>query len=370
MKYGPALDSADRAFICGLTRNWRPPGLPGHVHGPPTADGGRRHVHQLLVPKDGGSNVRRPTRQYGILAARQCLGRLIAHEAIGVMSAPTVSNYKRLIPGIIAGYWANWGLDNRMSTYRVPGGSNATIENRMPCGTATRTSPPVMLNAALPVWSTGLVRQPQAAMATARRTPTATPHTCDAVAAFEADSVLCEAMGADLTCVPGAAAARWRWEHGSDSHRRDHRLGVHRVPALLLSPARAGGPEPSRGRQGYAVQFDIVAAQVSEVVGSGSTVRSPARRGGFTDVPLGGNPGCGDAAMAVVLERHGCPGDSAETLEPELQSGSHLLADAAPTNSAQPEPVSNVRRRELRRAETSADHSPSATASSMPMPPG
>ena len=38
------------------------------------------------------------------------------------------------IPGIIAGYWANWGQDNRMSTYRIPyeRGASTRIENRIP----------------------------------------------------------------------------------------------------------------------------------------------------------------------------------------------------------------------------------------------
>ena len=49
------------------------------------------------------------------------------------MSAPTINSYRRLIPGIIAGYWANWGLDNRISTYRVPGerGAATRIEHRV-----------------------------------------------------------------------------------------------------------------------------------------------------------------------------------------------------------------------------------------------
>ena len=60
--------------------------------------------------------------------------------------------YTDLVPGIIAGYWANWGLDNRISTYRIPGerGAATRIENRMPCGTANPyLAAAVMLNAAL-----------------------------------------------------------------------------------------------------------------------------------------------------------------------------------------------------------------------------
>ncbi len=212
MKYGPALDSADRAFICKeLTRElaaakgYRATYM-GRPH--PLMVGSGLHINFSLVPKEGGSNAfDDPHAEYGISSlARQCLGGLISHhEAMGVMSAPTVNSYKRLIPGIIAGYWANWGLDNRMSTYRVPceRGAATRIENRMPCGTANPyLAAAVMLNAALLGVVDGLdCGVPQAGDGDSEpNTDRHTPHTLqDAVVAFEADSVLCEAMGADLT---------------------------------------------------------------------------------------------------------------------------------------------------------------------------
>jgi glutamine synthetase len=120
------------------------------------------------------------------------------------MSAPLVNSYKRLVPGIIAGYWANWGLDNRISTYRIPyeRGPATRIENRMPCGSANPyLAAAVMLNAAL----LGVVDgrdcgNPQIGDGdTEPNTDRHTPHTLgDALAALEADTVLCEAMGADL----------------------------------------------------------------------------------------------------------------------------------------------------------------------------
>ncbi len=212
MKYGPALDAADRAFICKeMTRElaaakgyWIT--YMGRPH--PEMVGSGLHINFSLLPAAGGPNAfDEPDAEYGISSlARQCLGGLVAHhEAIAALSAPTVNSYRRLIPGIIAGYWANWGLDNRCSTYRIPyeRGASTRIENRMPCGTANPyLAAAAMLNAAL----LGVVDGqdcglPQVGDGDADpNTDRHTPHTlAEAVAAYEADTVLCEAMGPDLT---------------------------------------------------------------------------------------------------------------------------------------------------------------------------
>ena len=135
------------------------------------------------------------------------------------MSAPTVNSYKRLIPGIIAGYWANWGLDNRSTSYRIPyeRGASTRIENRMPCGSANPyLAAAVMLNAALLGVVDGLdCGAPQAGDGDENpNTDRHTPHTlAEAVVAYEADTVLCEAMGADLTraylAIRKDELARW-----------------------------------------------------------------------------------------------------------------------------------------------------------------
>ena len=118
-----------------------------------------------------------------------------------------LNSYKRLMPGLIAGYWANWGLDNRFSTYRVPAerGSATRIENRMPCGTASPyLAAAATLNAAL----LGVVDGadcglPQLGDADAApNTDRHTPHTlAEALDAVEADIVLTEAMGHDLVAT-------------------------------------------------------------------------------------------------------------------------------------------------------------------------
>ncbi|MEA3184379.1 MAG: glutamine synthetase, partial [Ilumatobacteraceae bacterium] len=211
MRYGPALEAADRAFICKeMTRELAArKGYWITYMGRPMAHlvGSGLHVNLSLLPVHGGPNAfDDPLAEHGLSTlARQCLGGVIAHhEGMAAMSAPLVNSYKRLIPGIIAGYWANWGLDNRISTYRVPGerGAATRIENRMPCGSANPyLAAAVMLNAAL----LGVVDgrdcgEPQIGDGDAApNTDRHTPHDLgDALVALAADSVLCEAMGADL----------------------------------------------------------------------------------------------------------------------------------------------------------------------------
>ena len=232
MKYGPALDAADRAFICKeMTREIAArKGYWLTYMGRPIAEyvGSGLHINFSLVPVAGGANVfDDPAAAHGLSSlARQCLGGLIAHhEGLAAMSAPLVNSYKRLIPGIIAGYWANWGLDNRTATYRVPAerGSATRIENRMPCGSASPyLAAAVMLNAALLGVVDGLdCGDPQVSDAdSAPNTDRHTPHNlADALDAFEADTLLCEAMGADLvrayTMIRRDELAKWTEADGT-----------------------------------------------------------------------------------------------------------------------------------------------------------
>ena len=232
LRYGPALDAADRAFI-GKEMTRELAARQGYwitYMGRPMADlvGSGLHINLSLIPvRWRRQRVRRPDAEHGLSTlARQCLGGLIAHhEGMAAMSAPLVNSYKRLIPGIIAGYWANWGLDNRISTYRIPceRGAATRIENRMPCGSANPyLAAAAMLNAAL----LGVVDgrdcgAPQIGDGdTEPNTDRHTPHTLDeALDAFEADTVLCEAMGADLVqgflTIRSDELAKWEAADGT-----------------------------------------------------------------------------------------------------------------------------------------------------------
>ena len=211
MRYGPALDAADRAFICkemtrelASARGFKVTYL-GRPH--PELVGSGLHINFSLVPVSGGRNAFDDQRgKHGLSTlAQQCLGGLIAHhEGIAAMSAPLINSYKRLAPGLLAGYWANWGLDNRISTYRIPAerGSATRIENRMPCGTA---SPYLAAAAMLDAARLGVVHRlecgdPQVGDADSEpNTDRHTPHTlADALEAMRADTELCSAMDPDL----------------------------------------------------------------------------------------------------------------------------------------------------------------------------
>ncbi len=66
--------------------------------------------------------------------ARGCLGGLLHHhKGLAGLIAPTASSYLRLQPGLLSGYWQNWGGDHRNVTTRISseGGVKARLEHRM-----------------------------------------------------------------------------------------------------------------------------------------------------------------------------------------------------------------------------------------------
>ncbi len=214
LTYGPAVAAADAAqLVKEMTREVAARrGYRATYLGRPDAMavGSGLHVNFSLVPVSGGANALEDlSRPDGLSTlARQSIGGLIGHhEAVAGLSAPLVNSYKRLMPGLIAGYWANWGLDNRFSTYRVPAhrGPATRIENRLPCATASPyLAAAATLNAAL----LGVVDgadcgDPQVGDADAApNTDRHTPHTlAEALDAVEADTVLTEAMGPDLVAA-------------------------------------------------------------------------------------------------------------------------------------------------------------------------
>lgn len=212
LAYGPALTAADEAvMVKEMTREVAARrGYRATYLGRPDAMsvGSGLHVNVSMRPVHGGANAfADPSKPEGLSTiARQSIGGLIAHhEAVAGFSAPLLNSYKRLMPGLIAGYWANWGLDNRISTYRVPAerGPATRIENRVPCGTASPyLAAAATLNAALLGVVDGIdCGDPQIGDGDAApNTERHTPHTlAEALAAIEADTLLAEAMGPDLT---------------------------------------------------------------------------------------------------------------------------------------------------------------------------
>jgi glutamine synthetase len=97
-------------------------------------------VNFSLVDAEGRSAFVDETDPDGISTlARHCIAGLVEHhQALTAISAPTVNAYRRLQPGELAGYWANWGFDHRMVATRVPDGrGRATrLESRVADGAA------------------------------------------------------------------------------------------------------------------------------------------------------------------------------------------------------------------------------------------
>lgn len=186
------------------------------------AVGSGLHLNMSLADVAGRNAFIDADDQHGISALSKhfIAGLLHHHEALAAFAAPTVNSYKRLTPGMLSGYWANWGLDNRLCTVRVPGqrGEGTRVEHRMADGTAS----PHLLAAAL--FAAGLhgVREmipltdPQVGDAddkpnTDRHVPSSLANSLDAL---EADSELRAFFEPDLIEVyVGLKRKEWaRWE--------------------------------------------------------------------------------------------------------------------------------------------------------------
>lgn len=167
------------------------------------------HANISLATKDGENAFDDPSDDVGIsqVAKHFMAGLLEHHEALTAFAAPTVNSYKRLTPGMLSGYWANWGIDNRIATVRVPGqrGKATRLEHRMADGTA---SPHLLLSALLAAGLHGIQAQlplpePQVGDADAApNTDRHTPHNLNkALDALEADEKLRSYLEPDLVEV-------------------------------------------------------------------------------------------------------------------------------------------------------------------------
>jgi len=210
LRYRDAPTAADDAFLFReLAREMAHRAGRGATFMPrpfPHLVGSGLHVNLSLQDAQGSNALAAADEEHGLSAlGRHALAGLIAHhEALCAFGAPTINSYKRLRPGLIAGYWANWGLDNRFSTYRIPGerGQATRIECRNPDGTA---SPHLITAALLAAMLHGVeeelpLPEPQVGDADAEpNTDRHSPHTlAEALDAVEKDAVLTEAIGGDL----------------------------------------------------------------------------------------------------------------------------------------------------------------------------
>ncbi len=101
----------------------------------PAVSGSGVHVNFSLVDSDGNPALADESDDHGMSElARQCVAGLVTHHnALTALCAPNVNSYRRLQPGTLAGCWANWGVDHRNVTNRIPaeGGHAMRIESRL-----------------------------------------------------------------------------------------------------------------------------------------------------------------------------------------------------------------------------------------------
>lgn len=139
LEYDDALQAVDDAFMFRLLAREVAiaVGLDFTFLGRPFPElsGSGVHINFSLVDADGNNAFSDPAAEHGITPiARECLGGLVAHhKGLTAICAPTINAYRRLQPASLSGVWANWGVDHRNVTNRIP--AHATdamrIESRL-----------------------------------------------------------------------------------------------------------------------------------------------------------------------------------------------------------------------------------------------
>jgi glutamine synthetase len=173
--------------------------------GKPLADrsGSGLHVNLSLIDADGRNLFDDPSAEDGLSQlTHQCIaGMLSHHEGMTALLAPTVNAYKRLMPGQLAGYWANWGYDHRGVTVRVSAerGPMTRVEHRLADGAA---NPYTAVAALLHAARLGVVHEMEAIPAetgdcfeTANTDRRAPANLAAALEALEGDKELTAALG-------------------------------------------------------------------------------------------------------------------------------------------------------------------------------
>lgn len=101
----------------------------------PEISGSGLHINVSFLDADGAPALANATDEHGMSElARRCVAGLVEHhQALTPILAPTVNAYRRLQPGTLSGCWANWGIDHRNVTNRMPahGGAAMRVENRL-----------------------------------------------------------------------------------------------------------------------------------------------------------------------------------------------------------------------------------------------
>lgn len=223
LDHSDALTAADNAFLFKVMARelaarrgllWTFLGKPVVGRG-----GSGLHINVSLTGPDGSNAINDESDPDGLSTlARNLIGGLLTHHrGLAGVCAPNVTAYKRLRPGMLAGYWANWGFDHRGATVRIPPerGAPARIEHRMSDGSAPVH---VAVAAVLQAGRLGVVDgvdpgAPESGDGFERVDATvAVPASLgEALDALEDDGALCAALGKELV-LQHVAVKRTEWE--------------------------------------------------------------------------------------------------------------------------------------------------------------
>jgi glutamine synthetase len=138
IRYRDAIPAADEAFLFKLLVREivERRGKLATFLGRPLGDrgGSGLHVNFSFRREDGSNAFHDPSGPDHLsdLARSSIAGLLSHHRGMAAILAPHVNAYKRLLPDMLNGYWANWGHDDRSVTVRVPParGEGTRLEQR------------------------------------------------------------------------------------------------------------------------------------------------------------------------------------------------------------------------------------------------
>jgi glutamine synthetase len=144
LHYDEALKAVDDAFLFRVLAREiaHRHGLLLTFLGKPMGDrgGSGLHINTSFTDHQGRNALNDEAEEDGLstLARQSIAGMLAHHEGMTALLAPTVNAYKRLGPGTLTGYWANWGYDHRGVTVRVSPerGEGLRLEHRTADGSA------------------------------------------------------------------------------------------------------------------------------------------------------------------------------------------------------------------------------------------
>jgi glutamine synthetase len=226
LDHGDALDAVDRTFLVRLMAREiaHRRGLLLTFMGRPFADkpGSGMHVNVSLHDRDRRNALAGDGADDGLSdLCRSFVAGLVGHHVgMTALCAPTVNAYKRLRPGMLSGYWANWGLDHRVATTRIPPhrGAATHVEHRMSDGAA---NPYLAVAAILHAGRLGVVAGSVPPPAESTLEPDAAGVHCPsdlaaALDALEADHQLVDAIGPDVV-ANFTAIKRVEWQRFTDA---------------------------------------------------------------------------------------------------------------------------------------------------------